>query len=197
MDEGRPSGSYRYATSIAILMVTLAVLGLAALTYVPRSSDTATTRIGSLKDLASAFARVQPGRTRASQLASLGFDTTTPNVQVLSYLGVMERYAAASTNFDRLDAALQNCIEARDRCTAFVFKPADAGHGGSMFASFGFGANAASRSAEVTLLVENGRVAYKTMTGMPAAAAPRRLASPVTARPAVPAAMPVAYRSIY
>ena len=121
MDEGQRSGSYRYATLIAISVVALAVLGLGGLTLLPRSSDTATTHIGSLKDLASAFARVQPGRTRASQLAALGFDTTTPNVQALSYLGVMERYmTGASTNFDRLDTALQDCIEARDRCTAFV-----------------------------------------------------------------------------
>ncbi|HEX4292949.1 MAG TPA: hypothetical protein VHZ29_02340 [Rhizomicrobium sp.] len=199
MDEGQPSGSYRYATSIAILVVTLAVLGLGALTYVPRSNDTAVTRIGSPQDLASAFARVQPGRTRASQLAALGFDTTTPNVQVLSYLGVMERYASASTNFDKLDAALQNCIEARNRCTAFVFKPGDSGRGGSMFASLGFGANAANRTAEVTLLVENGRVAYKTLTGMPQQPAPaqRRFASPTPPRPATEAAMPVAYRSLY
>jgi hypothetical protein len=195
MDEGQRSGSYRYATSIAILVVTLAVLGLGGLTLLPRSTDTASAHIGSLKDLASAFARVQPGRTRASQLAGLGFDTTTPNVQVLSYLGVMERYmTGASTSFDRLDTALQNCIEARDRCTAFVFKPGEAASGG-MFASLGFGAHAAGRGAEVTLLVQNGRVAYKAMTGMPPAPAPRRLATPVVPRAA--AAMPVAYRSIY
>ncbi len=138
-----------------------------------------------------------PGRTRASQLAGLGFDTTTPNVQVLSYLGVMERYmTGASTGFDRLDAALQNCIEARDRCTAFVFKPGDQGRNASMFARLGFGANAAGRPAEVTLLVQNGRVAYKAMTGMPQPPAPRRVASPALPRAAT-AAMPVAYRSIY
>lgn len=197
MDEGQRSGSNRYATSIAILVVTLAVVGCGALTLLPRQPDSSATEIKSLKELASAYARVLPGQTRASQLAALGFDTSTPNVQMLSYLGVMERYmTGASTNFDRLDAALQNCIETRDRCTAFVFKPGDQARGGGMFASLGFGANAAGRAVEVTLLVQNGRVAYKMMTGLPEAPAPRRVATPVLPRAAT-AAMPVAYRSLY
>jgi hypothetical protein len=48
----------------------------------------------------------------------------------------------------------------------------------------------------VTLLVQNGRVAYKAMTGMPPAPTPRRVATSVSPHP-VPAAMPIAYRSIY
>jgi hypothetical protein len=198
MDEGQRSGSLRYATSIAIVAVMLAIVGFGALSLLPRQPDSSTTEIKSLKDLASAYARVQPGRTRASQLAGLGFDTATPNVQVLSYLGVMERYlTGASTNFDRLDVALRNCIDARDRCTAFVFKPGDQLRGSSMLASFGFGAaNAAVHPAEVVLLVQNGRVAYKMISGVPQAPAPRRVASPVTPRPAT-AALPVAYRSLY
>ena len=111
MDEGQDSGSLRYAASIAILVVTLALLGCGTLTLLPRTaSDTASTQLHSMKDLAAAYVRVQPGETRASQLAALGFDTTNANVQVLSYLGVMERFAADSRKFDRLDEALQECI---------------------------------------------------------------------------------------
>lgn len=201
MDKGQPSGSFRYATSIAILVVTLALLGCGTLTMLPRQGDSAATEFKSLKDLAVAYARVQPGLTRASQLAGLGFDTTTPNVEVLSYLGVMERFMTGdSTRFDRLDAALQSCIEARDRCTAFVFKPGDQlrSHASGMLATLGFGvATAAARAAEVTLLVQNGRVAYKMMTGVPqAVAAHHQHAAPAPSRPAAPL-MPVAYRTIY
>jgi hypothetical protein len=198
MDQGQRSGSYRYATSVVILVVTLAVLGCGLLTLLPRPSDSSVAQIKSTKELASAYARVQPGRTRASQLASLGFDTTTANVQVLSYLGVMERYmTGASTNFDKLDAALQDCIETRDRCTAFVFKPGEQAHGGSVLASLGLGpANAAASAPEVTLLVQNGRVAYKMITGMPQMTVARRAPAPTLPR-AVPAAVPVSYRSIY
>jgi hypothetical protein len=198
MDEGQGSGSLRYAASIAVLVVTVAVLGCGALTLLPRPSDTATTRLHSLKDLATAYLRVRPGETRASQLAALGFDTTNANVQVLSYLGVIERFASDSRKFDRLDDALQSCIDARDRCAAFVFTPGDEQHGPGVLASFGLGsANAASRMAEVTLLVQDGRVAYKTISGVPNAFLPQSVAHVVAAPPIpVPPAAPVSDRIV-
>lgn len=200
MDEGQDSGSFRYAVSIAILVVTLALLGCGTLTLLPRTaSDTAGTQLHSIKDLAQAYVRVLPGETRASQLAALGFDTTNANVQVLSYLGVMERFAADSRQFDRLDEALQDCIEARDRCTAMVFKPGDQSHGTGMLASFGLGsANAASRDAVVTLLVQDGRVAYKTISGVPSALLAHREPTMAAAIPrARTAAIPVSVRDVY
>jgi len=198
MDEGQRSGSSRYATAVAILAVALALIGCGTLTLLPRQPDSSGKEIASLKELALAYARVQPGLTRASQLAGLGFDAATPNVEALSYLGVMERYLSGdSTKFDRLDAALRNCIEARDRCTALVFKPGDQQGAGGMFATLGFdAANAAGRAAEVTLLLQNGRVAYKMITGMPQTPAPRRVAAPAPAVATIPV-LPVAYRSIY
>ena len=200
MDEGQDSGSFRYAASIAILVVILALLGCGTLTLLPRTaSDTASTQLHSLKDLAAAYIRVQPGETRASQLAAIGFDTTSANVEVLSYLGVMERFAADSRKFDRLDDALQECIEARDRCTALVFKPGDQGHGSGVLASFGLGsANAASRDAVVTLLVQDGRVAYKTISGVPnALLASREPATAPIPRARTAAAIPVSVRTVY
>ncbi len=172
MGMGEAGGSLRYAVSVAIGLVTLALLGCGTLTLLPHPADNTASRLRTLQDLASAYARVLPGETRASQLSMLGFDTTTANVEVLSYLGVMERFAGDSRKFDRLDEALQNCLEARDRCTAFVFKPGDQqrGRGEGMLATFGLGsANAAGREAEVTLLVQDGRVAYKAISGVPQA----------------------------
>jgi hypothetical protein len=199
MDEGQDSGSLRYAASIAILVVALALLGCGTLTLLPRpSSDAASVQLHSLKDLAAAYVRVQPGETRASQLAAIGFDTTNSNVQVLSYLGVMERFAEDSQNFDRLDEALQECIEARDRCTALVFKPGDQQRGSGVFASFGFGsANAASREAVVTLLVQDGRVAYKTISGVPQTLLAQREPALAPVPGARTTAIPVSVRSVY
>jgi len=200
MGEHHDSGSLRYAAVIAGGVVGLALLICGALTLLPNQGETTAIRITTLKELAAAYDRVQPGMTRASQLAGIGFDTTTSNVQVLSYLGIMERFAGDSRKFDRLDGALQNCIEARDRCSAFVFKHGDDRAAG-MLSTFGFGsANAADRTAEVTLLVQDGRVAYKTISGVPqtllAHAEPvvRRIAPPPVPRPI---ALPVAERSVY
>lgn len=199
MDEGQGSGSLRYAASIAILVVTLALLGCGTLTLLPRpSTDSASTQLRSLKDLAAAYVRVQPGETRASQLAALGFDTTGANVQVLSYLGVIERFAGDSQKFDRLDEPLQECIEARDRCTALVFKPGDQQHGAGVLASFGLGsANAAPREAVVTFLVQDGRVAYKSISGVPNTLLAHREPAMAAIPPSRTAAIPVSVRTVY
>jgi hypothetical protein len=201
MGEGHDSGSLRYAAFIAIGVVAVALLVCGALTLLPNQGETAAIRITTLKELAAAYDRVRPGMTRSSQLAGLGFDATTANVQVLSYLGVMERFAGDSRKFDRLDEALQTCVEARDRCTALVFRHGDDHGAGGMLSSFGFGpANAASRTAEVTLLVQDGRVAYKTISGVPqtllAQSEPvvRTIAPPPAPRPI---ALPVSERSVY
>src|SRR5262249_31014355 len=147
MDEGQRSGAIRYATSIAIIFVTLAVAGCGTLMLLPRQADLSTGGLRTTEDLAAAYARVRPGATPASQLARLGFDTSTPNAQVLSYLGVLERFLPRdSTKFDRLDAALKSCIEAQDRCTALVFTSDDhpRGRSGGVFAALGLGAKAAA-----------------------------------------------------
>jgi hypothetical protein len=199
MGEGHDSGSLRYAAFIAVGVVGLALLVCGALTLLPSQSDTTAFRITTLKELATAYDRVRPGLTRASQLPGLGFDSSTANAEVLSYLGIMERFAGDSRKFDRLDGALQECLEARDRCTAMVFKPGEQ-HRDGMLSSFGFGAaNAADRSAEVTLLVQDGRVAYKTITGVPQTLLAHAAPAVHTTAPAAPRpiALPVAERSVY
>jgi hypothetical protein len=192
MGEELRGGAGRYATSIIVLVVTLAVVGFGIASLLPRQSDTNDHGIRSLKELADAYARVKPGSTRASQLARLGFDTSNPNVEVLSYLGVIERFMPHDTvGFDHLDVAIQDCIEARDRCTALVFKPAETHvREAGMLSMFAMdSAKAAGEAAEVTLLVQDGRVAYKTIRGVttPAVYAATRT---VTA-----AVRPVAFRT--
>lgn len=195
MGEEQRSGASRYATSITVLFVVLAVVGYGMLSVLPHQPDSGGHGIRSLKELADAYARVKPGATRASQLARLGFDTSTPNVETLSYLGVLERFMPHdSVGFDHLDVAIQDCIEARDRCAALVFKPADTRvREAGMLSMFAVdSAKAADEPAEVTLLVQDGRVAYKMIRGV----APRAaiVARAITAR-AVTAVEPVAFRT--
>jgi len=195
MVEELRSGGLRYATSIAVLVGTLAVVGFGILSLLPHQADSANLGIRSLKDLAEAYARVQPGSTRASALARLGFDTSTPNVQVLSYLGVMERFMARDTvGFDKLDVAIQDCIEARDRCTALVFSPSESKiRTAGMLSMFGIdSAKAAAEPAQVTLLVQDGRVAYKMIRGV---TIPAVHTTTVAVRAATIAVQPVAFRA--
>jgi hypothetical protein len=196
MSEGQHGGSFRYATSIAITVVALALVGFGVLSLLPQHVDPSSP-LKTLDDLASAYLRVHPGETRASQLGALGFDTTSSNVHVLSYLGLIERYTNSdSRKFDTLDTALQDCIESRDRCTGFVFQPADqAPRRNGVLASLGLGAaSAADDGAEVMIIVRNGRVAYKAMVGMPASVM-SRVATQSPVRAVIPTET-ATYRSV-
>jgi hypothetical protein len=200
MVEHLRSGGARYVTSVAVLVGTLAVVGLGIVGLLPHQPDSANLGIRSLKELAAAYDRVKPGMTRASQLAHIGFDTSTPNVQVLSYLGVMERFMARdSIAFDRLDHAIQDCIEARDRCTALVFKPADTRiRAAGMMSMFGLdSAKAADEPPEVTLLVQDGRVAYKMIRGVASPAVRTAVVHTAVPRAITASVQTVAFRPAY
>ena len=94
-------------------------------------------------------------------------------MEILSYLGVIERFMPRdSIRFDKLDPAVQSCIEARDRCSAYVFRPGQLHQErtGEFFLDLlGFERTTVDTgwSAEVVFLVQDGRVAYKVMSGKP------------------------------
>ena len=94
-----------------------------------------------------AYNRIRTGVTPASQLSQLGFNTA--GAAKLSYLGVVETFMPRdSFGFDALDPAVQSCIQAPDHCTAYIFPLPH------------------MRDAKLILLIEGGRVAYKTVTGL-------------------------------
>ncbi len=172
MDESGQSGeSRRYLGVIASLMVTLALVGCGGLGLLPYQSDVQNSGFSSYKQVRRAYADIVPGQTLASDLSHLGFDATrSPNVQVLSYLGVIERFMPRnSISFDKLAPPVQSCIDARDRCTAYVFKPEKLHRerrGNFLLDALGFQRATVNTgwSAEVILLVQDGRVAYKMMS---------------------------------
>jgi hypothetical protein len=98
--------------------------------------------------VAEAFDRIVPGMTRADDLPNLGFDTA--RVDVLSTHDVEQRFRDA-------DPAVRACIRAEIYCTGYVFHPATA--------SGLFQRVSHSGSADVTLLVMNGRVIHKVFAG--------------------------------
>ena len=175
MDETSLGGGTRcYARVIVSLLITLALVGCGGLGLLPYRSEIETSGFKDYAALLAAYRSIKPGTTLASDLGGLGFDATrSPNVEVLSYLGVIERFMPDnSLHFDNLAPAVQACIDARDRCTAYVFKPAGlrAARRGSIFLDLiGFQRAAASTgwSTDVILLVQDGRVTYKVMGRRP------------------------------
>lgn len=167
---GQGGGQRRYARVVASTLITLALVGCGGLGLLPYQNDAQTDGFQSYKAVQTAYREIKPGATLASDLSRLGFDAArSPGVQVLSYLGMIERFMPRSSiRFDKLAPAVQACIDARDRCTAYVFKPQGLhreGAGSLVQDIFGLRQASANTTwaVEVILLVQDGRVAYKAM----------------------------------
>lgn len=172
--EGSRENARRFARLALSMTVTLALAACGGLGLLPYQTDEQTTNFKSYQAVEAAYKEVAPGHTPASDLGQMGFDSSrSPNVEVLSYLGVIERFMPRdSIRFDKLDPAVQGCIEARDRCTAYVFHPGQLHEqrtGSILLDLFGFERTTVSTGwqAEVVFLVQDGRVAYKVMSGKP------------------------------
>lgn len=113
-----------------------------------------------LADARAAFAKVRVGSTAVPDLAGLGFDATRPGVQTLSYLGVMEGFMPRTAEaFDRLDPAVQACLSAEGRCSAYVFPLT---HAQVTYNFLGTPAQADPIAGpRVTFLIRGGRVTFK------------------------------------
>ena len=174
MSEGNLGGPRRYARVVASLAVALVLVGCGGLGLLPYESDIKNTSFQNYQAVTAAYNQITPGLTRASDLNLIGFDASrVPNVEILSYLGVIERFMPRdSIHFDTLAPAVQNCIEARDRCMAYVFRLSSLHQereGNVLLDLLGFHRITYNHgwSAEVVLLVLDGRVAYKVISGRP------------------------------
>ncbi|HWA88933.1 MAG TPA: hypothetical protein VG889_02785 [Rhizomicrobium sp.] len=125
-------------------------------------------------DVVAAYSTIIPGQTREADLSKMGFDASAqPNAEQISYLGVIERFMPRdSIRFDHLANPVRTCIEAQEHCSAYVFHPSrlEQERTGNVFLDLlGFERTTIDKgwAAEVVLLVQDGRVAYKVMSGKP------------------------------
>jgi len=175
MKNSEGSGSRRTARIVISMTFMLSLVGCGGLGLLPHESSVSGSQTFATYDQVTiAYTNIVPGETRISDLQKLGFDTAvTPNVEILSYLGVIERFMPRnSISFDHLAQPVQACIEAQERCSAFVFHPDHIQSnrtGNIVLDILGFERTTVSTgwSAEVVLLMQDGRVAYKLMSGRP------------------------------
>src|SRR5262249_25177377 len=111
MLEGNGANARRYFGVAASVLVTLVLVGCGGLGLLPRESDVKNTSFKSYGEVEVAYRQIAPGHTRTGDLAELGFDSNdSPNMEVLSYLGVIERFIPRdSIRFDSLDPVVQQC----------------------------------------------------------------------------------------
>jgi hypothetical protein len=138
------------------------------------AEDSGMTSFASYDAVESAYGNVVAGETRLPQLAQLGFDTATaPNVEKLSYLGVMDRFMPGdSIRFDKLAQPVQSCIQSQEHCSAYIFRPSHVHsqrQGSLLMDLLGFERVTVNTgwSAEVIFLMQDGKVVYKVLQGKP------------------------------
>ena len=175
MQNSQNGGARRAIKLIVSATFMLSLVGCGGLGLLPHDTQVSgSANFQTYQQVASAYTDIVPGTTRQEDLPKLGFDTaTTPNVEILSYLGVIERFMPnSSISFDHLAQPVQACIEAQDRCSAYVFHPQhiESQRTGNIFLDvLGFERETLDTGwqAEVVLLIQDGHVAYKVMSGRP------------------------------
>lgn len=131
------------------------------------------TAFQSYDQVEAAYGAVEPGKTTVADLSKIGFDVkTTPNIEVLSSVDVLERMPEASRVAGTLPPQVQACIDAQSRCVAYLFRSEhlESRHVGNTFLDLtGFERETVHSgwAAEVVLLIEDDRVVYKLMRGKP------------------------------
>ena len=163
----------RAAVPTALVLGISLLIGGCGGTLLPAQDDHANGKFKTFDDVKAAYGRIQPGQTRIAELPTIGFDLAEPNVEQLSYLGVMERFMPrANMTQDEVAPEVRKCIRSRDHCMAYVFRPSvvhSERTGDTMLDVFGFDRTTVNQgwSAEVTILVQDDRVSYKVISSKP------------------------------
>jgi hypothetical protein len=141
----------------------------------PRESQANTASFETYNDLQAAYDKIVPGSTNLTQLAAIGLDPKAlPNIEVLSYIEVTNKFMPqySPITIDRVPKGARECIEAKSRCSALVFRfdRRQSRHNGNVVADllqFHQDKVKYGWSAEIILLMRDEDVVYKVMSGMP------------------------------
>lgn len=99
----------------------IAVMALAGCdSMLPRSKAVAETGWGSFDDARAAFDKLQAHKTRADELAKLGFDPfANANVTLLNYSDLIRRFVPGTAALaESIDVDIRDCIAVKERCRA-------------------------------------------------------------------------------
>ena len=158
----------------AFLPLALAVAGCSSHTWLPREADVNAASFQSYEQIEAAFAKVTPNATTVAELDKLGFDAkTVPNVELLTYVGIGARFQPRGTDTPTsLPAQVQACVDTQDRCRAAVFhlRHIESRHvGNTLLDLTGFERRVVDTgwTADVMVVIEDGVVIYKIMSGQP------------------------------
>lgn len=160
--------------TIGLAIGVVALAGCSSSKLLPHESQVNSTTFQTYDQVETAYAAVIPGATRSPDLAKLGFDAATaPNVETLTYAGLADRFMVQGSSSDaHVPAQVEACIAAQDHCAGVIFHPRhfESHHvGNALLDLTGFKKQVVDSgwSAEVMLVLQDGIVIYKIMSGRP------------------------------
>jgi len=112
-------------STVGFTVVVVLALAAACSGPLPRTSEVAESPWQSFDEAMEAYESIVPLQSTAEDLKAIGYDPfTSPNVRVLSYLEIIQRFMPKDAiHVEDLDAALRNCIEAAAECWAYEVTP--------------------------------------------------------------------------
>ena len=121
-----------------------------------------------------AFDKITPHKTTVEDLKTLGFDpSTTPNVKLLTYLDLIERFIPnESITLADLQPDVRACIESKDCCHAYALDLdiiRNKRYGNLALDIFGFKKNTrvTGWNFRALIILKDDMVAYKIRSGEP------------------------------
>lgn len=146
----------------------------AACSILPTTTETADSPWESFDEAKAAYDSIVPRQTTKAELTGLGYDPLeTPNVRVLSYIDLIQRFLPREAIApESLDPDLRACIEAREDCWGYEVAPSviDRQREGNVALDiFGFRRETVTtgwRFSAVVVLMED-LVVYKIWDGTP------------------------------
>ncbi len=121
-----------------------------------------------------AFDRVDPGRTTIADLRTLGFDPyTNPNVRILNYLDIQNRFLPnQSVRMESLPAPVRQSLDAKERSVAYELdlNVVNSQRYGNLFLdvfAFNRKTHETGWNFKALILLDNEKVLYKLWSGQP------------------------------
>jgi hypothetical protein len=123
---------------VALLFSITAILsGCSTPSLLPRQQKIVITPWHSFGEAKNAFDRITPYQTKKNELEEFGFaPPVTPNIQILNYLDIMERFMPnQSITIKDLALGLQDCLADQEECTAYeiIIRKFDSQRFGNVF----------------------------------------------------------------
>ncbi len=156
-----------------VLVAATAALVAGCTALLPSADNVVHSKWQSFEEARAALETVAPQRTTLAEVHALGLDPyADPNVELLNYSDILRRFPLASSKV-KLDAGLQQCLDAGKACTGYAIDIRNAhqkrvGNFFLDFLSFQRQTKSTGWSFNALVLVVDDRVVYSLYGGKPA-----------------------------